>query len=178
MGKELTPGTVPAPLRMTPYNTIAFPRALREAIPDLHGGRVLKLDEVSGGISRAEFFEDHIQLNFTARETGKLEGEYVVRVDLLVDAARELGETLLRLVERTRRRRGRMNRREFLQGAALGGAALAIPADAADAAAPADEWFDRPMRWAQLTLAENDPGTYDRISGSTISAARIPTPPA
>jgi hypothetical protein len=22
-------------------------------------------------------------------------------------------------------------------------------------------WFDRPMRWAQLTLVENDPGTYD-----------------
>ena len=23
-------------------------------------------------------------------------------------------------------------------------------------------WFDRPMRWAQLTLVENDPGQYDR----------------
>jgi len=23
------------------------------------------------------------------------------------------------------------------------------------------EWFDRPMRWAQLTLVENDPGRYD-----------------
>jgi hypothetical protein len=22
-------------------------------------------------------------------------------------------------------------------------------------------WFDRPMRWAQLTLVENDPGRYD-----------------
>ena len=75
-----------------------FPRALRDAIPDLHGGRTLKLDEVTGLISRGEFFEDHIQLNFTARETGKLSGEYVVRVDLLVEAARELGETLLRLV--------------------------------------------------------------------------------
>jgi len=96
MSKELTHGT-PGPLRMAPYNTITFPRALRDAIPDAHGGRVLKLDEVTGGISRAEFFEDHIQLNFTARESGKLSGEYVVRVDLLVDAARELGETLLRL---------------------------------------------------------------------------------
>ncbi|MFN8440218.1 MAG: beta-galactosidase trimerization domain-containing protein [Caldilineaceae bacterium] len=24
------------------------------------------------------------------------------------------------------------------------------------------DWFDRPMRWAQLTLAENDPPTYDQ----------------
>lgn len=23
-------------------------------------------------------------------------------------------------------------------------------------------WFDRPMRWAQLTLAENDPLSYDQ----------------
>jgi hypothetical protein len=27
---------------------------------------------------------------------------------------------------------------------------------------PADEtWFNRPMRWAQLTLVENDPGNFD-----------------
>lgn len=25
----------------------------------------------------------------------------------------------------------------------------------------AEPWFDRPMRWAQLTLAENDPGRFD-----------------
>src|SRR5919204_2882473 len=24
-----------------------------------------------------------------------------------------------------------------------------------------EPWFDRPMRWGQLTLAENDPGQYD-----------------
>ncbi len=97
MSKEITRGTVSRSTRMTPYNTITFPRGLRDAIPNLHGGRTLKLDEVTGLISRAEFFEDHIQLNFTARETGKLSGEYVVRVDLLADAARELGETLARL---------------------------------------------------------------------------------
>ena len=97
MSKELTRGTVSRRPRITPYNAIAFPRSLRDAIPDLHGGRALKLDEVTALISRAEFFEDHIQLNFTARETGKLSGEYVVRVDLLAEAARELGETLVRL---------------------------------------------------------------------------------
>jgi hypothetical protein len=97
MSKELSRGTVSRRGRTTSYNTIAFPRALRDAIPDLHGGRVLKLDEVAALISRAEFFEDHIQLNFTAREAGKLAGEYVVRVDLLAQAARGLGETLVRL---------------------------------------------------------------------------------
>jgi len=48
-----------------------------------------------------------------------------------------------------------MKRREFLQ---LAGAAAADPRFARPAEQP---WFDRPMRWAQLTLAENDPGSYD-----------------
>ena len=26
---------------------------------------------------------------------------------------------------------------------------------------PKEGWFDRPMRWAQLTLVENDPVRYD-----------------
>ena len=46
-------------------------------------------------------------------------------------------------------------RREFLTTAALAGSALAF-------AAPEPEpWFDRPLRWAQLTLVEDDPGKYD-----------------
>src|ERR1035441_7827109 len=54
------------------------------------------------------------------------------------------------------------NRRSFLRHSALAGTALAL---AGEAPTPADEWaqgwFGRPMRWAQLTLAEDDPGTYD-----------------
>ena len=46
-----------------------------------------------------------------------------------------------------------LTRRAFLQTAAL--------AAAASAAAPSDGWFDRPMRWAQLTLVEDDPGKFD-----------------
>ncbi|MEO8371169.1 MAG: alpha-amylase family protein, partial [Candidatus Solibacter sp.] len=53
-----------------------------------------------------------------------------------------------------------MRRREFLRNAAIGGVALTL-SDQVGGAAPAEGWFDRPMRWAQLTLAENDPGTYD-----------------
>jgi len=31
----------------------------------------------------------------------------------------------------------------------------------AESSAAVEGWFDRPMRWAQLTLVENDPGRYD-----------------
>ncbi len=51
-----------------------------------------------------------------------------------------------------------MERREFLQASA----AAALAASGALSAAQQDEgWFRRPMRWAQLTLVENDPGRYD-----------------
>ena len=98
MSKELARGTIaPQPRRIAPYNTITFPRALKDAIPDLHEARVLKLDSVDADLSRGEFFGDHLRLNFTVRETGKLAGEFAVRVDLLPDAARALAETLTRL---------------------------------------------------------------------------------
>src|SRR5690242_21678285 len=49
-------------------------------------------------------------------------------------------------------------RREFLAAAAIAPvAAAATPADEP----PATTWFDRPMRWAQLTLVEDDPVKYD-----------------
>ena len=51
------------------------------------------------------------------------------------------------------------NRRDFLRETALAGAALALPARAAPALE--EGWFDKPMRWAQLTLVEDDPGKYD-----------------
>jgi hypothetical protein len=47
-----------------------------------------------------------------------------------------------------------ISRREFLCGAALAGSGLSF----ADTPEP---WFDRPMRWAQLTLVEDDLGKYD-----------------
>ena len=53
-----------------------------------------------------------------------------------------------------------ISRRAFLHVTAAAGAAGAlgwVPA----AGAAADDWFDRPMRWAQLTLVENDPGRFD-----------------
>ncbi|HEV2349486.1 MAG TPA: beta-galactosidase trimerization domain-containing protein [Terriglobia bacterium] len=63
--------------------------------------------------------------------------------------------------------RKNLTRRKFLQGSAAGGivalADLGTPAPTPTGQAPAvtPDWFDRPMRWAQLTLVENDPGHYD-----------------
>ncbi len=61
----------------------------------------------------------------------------------------------------------RISRRKFLQGSAVAGTALLSPvpglAAKSETSAPQpDGWFDRPMRWAQLVLVEDDPGRYDR----------------
>src|SRR5829696_1095202 len=61
------------------------------------------------------------------------------------------------------KRRFDLNRREFIAAAgavAAGGAIIAAAGEQETPAAPG-EWFDRPMRWMQLVLVENDPGTYD-----------------
>ena len=63
-----------------------------------------------------------------------------------------------------------LSRRDFLQVTAGAGAFVTLaPPAAGDAASPGfqaqdgllDGWFDRPMRWVQLTLVENDPGRFD-----------------
>ena len=99
MSKELSRRTVARRYRLTPYNTIAFPRELREAIPDLHGGRVLKLDSVNGKASNTNLFGKRIHLSLEVIETGKLKGKFVVRIDLLPEAARTLAATLSRLAD-------------------------------------------------------------------------------
>jgi hypothetical protein len=52
-----------------------------------------------------------------------------------------------------------IDRRDFLRTTALAGSALALAGRSE--AAETTSVFDRPMRWAQLTLVENDPGQYD-----------------
>jgi hypothetical protein len=47
-----------------------------------------------------------------------------------------------------------MNRRDFVKAAAL---ASLIP----EVAPAQQDWYDRPMRWAQLAFVEDDPGNYD-----------------
>jgi hypothetical protein len=61
-----------------------------------------------------------------------------------------------------------LTRREFLKTTALAGASVSLApftpqlgrgAEHSTAAMPS--WVDRPMRWAQLALVENDPGKFD-----------------
>lgn len=62
-----------------------------------------------------------------------------------------------------------VKRRDFLKTTAVAGAAVSLgeltlrPARAATPSAipPAPSWVDKPMRWAQLTLVEDDPGKFD-----------------
>ncbi len=54
-----------------------------------------------------------------------------------------------------------LTRREFLVASiAAGGMAAGHFPDPGLSAEKSMGWFDRPMRWAQLTLVENDPGQY------------------
>jgi hypothetical protein len=58
----------------------------------------------------------------------------------------------------------KINRREFVQISGMTGVALGNLTSAfgrSDNSAGSQSWFDRPMRWAQLTLVENDPGRFD-----------------
>ena len=65
-----------------------------------------------------------------------------------------------------------LSRRSFMKTASLAGAAVVlgggkVPGFLLEAsenpasAPPAPSWVDKPMRWAQLTLVEDDPGKFD-----------------
>src|SRR5262245_45532706 len=99
MSVELARKNPPARRGLSRRNTMAFPRALRDAIPRLHGGRVLELESINGAVSDMMLFGPLVQLKLVVQETGKLDGKYVVRMDLLPEAARELAATLTRLAD-------------------------------------------------------------------------------
>jgi hypothetical protein len=100
MTKEISRKGLPAKRRVSyKGNTMAFPRELRDAIPDLptYSGRVLELESIDGTISETLLFGRRVHLKMKVTETGKLSGKFVVRVDLQADAARALAETLIQL---------------------------------------------------------------------------------
>lgn len=80
-----------------------------------------------------------------------------------------------------------MDRRKFIRNTSMvaGAVVIAEPSLFANFRTPAEEtWFNRPMRWAQLTLVENDPGNFDpdfwlsyfkriHADGATLSAGGI-----
>ena len=100
VSKELTRTKLARRRRSLETNTIAFPRALRDAIPDLCDGRVLKLDSINGDATDSAF-GPRVHLKLVAKETGKLSGEFTVLVDLEPGAARALADTLAKLAGRT-----------------------------------------------------------------------------
>jgi len=82
-----------------PRNTMAFPRELRNAIPDLHAGPVLELGSINGRASNSSLFGRVVELKLVVKETGKLEGKFVVRMTLQPDAARQLAASLNELAD-------------------------------------------------------------------------------
>jgi len=81
---------------------MGFPRELREAIPDLPTcvGRVLQVEAINGDASNTQLCGPRVNLKLVVKETGKLTGEFVIRLDLEPDAARALAGTLTELAER------------------------------------------------------------------------------
>ena len=52
-----------------------------------------------------------------------------------------------------------MNRRDFMQ---ISAGALLVSQAGTAAPVHTGDWYDRPMRWAQLAFVEDDPGNYDQ----------------
>ncbi|HEX7583659.1 MAG TPA: beta-galactosidase trimerization domain-containing protein [Prolixibacteraceae bacterium] len=80
-----------------------------------------------------------------------------------------------------------MDRRNFIKTTSVvaGAIVIAEPSVFANLKSPIERtWFDQPMRWAQLTLVENDPGNFDpdfwlsyfkriHADGTTLSAGGV-----
>jgi hypothetical protein len=100
MSKEISvPGTPARRRSERNRNMILFPRELRDAIPDLHGGRLLELVSIDGKAGTTLWSGRSVHLTMLVAETGKLKGKFEVRVDLQPDAARALAETLVKLAD-------------------------------------------------------------------------------
>lgn len=102
--KSAAPGQLAISRRLEWPNTIVFPRELREAIPEGHGGRALVFDAVSGGVAPAAPplpFELGVrtQVFLQVHETGKLDGKYAIWMDLDAQTTRALGRFLVELAD-------------------------------------------------------------------------------
>ena len=104
MSSQLTRKKPPARPVLNFGNTMAFPRELRQAIPDLHAGRILDLEAISGFASHTLLMGRMVHLKLAVKETGKLSGKYVVGIALQLDAARQLASTLTQLADEAERK--------------------------------------------------------------------------
>ena len=103
MSTELTRKDASVRRGLVRRNTMAFPRELRQAIPDLHAGRILELDSINGRTSDIPVLSPPVELRLVVKETGKLTGEFVVVMGLQIDAARKLAATLTELADQAER---------------------------------------------------------------------------
>jgi hypothetical protein len=83
-------------------NNITFPRALRDAIPhhELALGRCLKVESADAQAAHTDRWGRRVQVKLRVCETGKLTGAFDIWVDLEIDAAKALAETIQSAVER------------------------------------------------------------------------------
>ena len=93
-----------AVLRKLQYvNNVTFPQELRDAIPEHKpsAGRCLKLESLDAQGSHTVEWGRRVQLKLHVCETGKLSGAFDVWVDLQLDAAKGLLDTLRAAVEQS-----------------------------------------------------------------------------
>ncbi len=95
-------------------NSIIFPKELREAIPS-HSPRALQFDRVSAtanpgllfaSLTNPEFLAaagyeitPRVRLSLLAHETGKLNGQFEIGLDIDAETLRALGEFFVKLAE-------------------------------------------------------------------------------
>jgi hypothetical protein len=101
MSNLLSPPAAPGLRRRLNPNRIFLPRALRDAIPNLPTciGRDLVLEGLSGRVADNVFMGRYVHLELLAVETGKLTGQFPLRISLSVEAARALAENLTKLAD-------------------------------------------------------------------------------
>lgn len=93
-----------AVLRKLQYvNNVTFPQELREAIPEHKpsAGRCLKLESLDAQGAHTVEWGRRVQMKLHVCETGKLSGSFDVWVDLQLDAAKGLLETLKAAIEQS-----------------------------------------------------------------------------
>lgn len=82
---------------LSPYvNNVTFPRELREAIPEHQpsAGRCLKLESVDAQGANTVEWGRRVQVKLHVCETGKLNGQFDVWVDMELEAARALAKLI------------------------------------------------------------------------------------
>ena len=99
MSTEVTRKSAAIRRALARRNSMAFPRALRDAISPIHDGRFLELDSINGQASNTALFGPFVELKLVVKETGKLRDSFVVLMRLQPDAARKLAATLIDLAD-------------------------------------------------------------------------------